>query len=697
MWTINVDSDVMITRNDMFFSGDTCQTIEDGVGFRFEDLRSLFKHERDWQEEAMRGQTMPAALAVKIPDVSTLTVNYRTHNGILAAAAGVVDLLEWFFPYSIDTLPREQGFFSGPKPMLLSETAVDDAAVMIFGADRKHSQYEFGAHQVLLVRSQEAKGRLPAFLNECLAMTILESKGLEFDDVFLWNFLTDSRAKKEWRLVLSFLVQQNAEEHDRLEKASYSERDGKIAGMLRSMDFNEQAHQILCCELKHLYTAITRARVRVIIYDQDAACRAPLFYYLTRRDLCETVSVLEQASSSAKGFAVETSAEEWRAQGKNLLGHKMFQLAAKCFSKCGDVRLENEAKALHLLHVEAPKMRGEVGLLDVYLEAAECCAAAGLHGYFAHSSGKAGILAEKCGEVGHSRKLFELAGNAYVRCSQMDPTNDKLVTSAVHYLCKSGNVTAAVDVLVGRGRFPEAVRLLRDAKHFDEALHFHEKHRSQPTLAALPDSHPLSWKSILQAAASFLAASARNPRNANREASRDRFLKIVARMSPEDEEHHLLTHDFKEELVQRLVNRSDYAKASKLLSAEGRGGEAAKILCETNPCPTAADLELGIELLLAQALLQHCSQDRLKSLMKAQQLQARMQDMSAGAQRTNEEQFGLELFMACIDSNCASKVAVHCYVLALILLVSSSIQSSRTASQSFSYTLACLVLLAITG
>ena len=97
---------------------------------------------------------------------------------------------------SIDTLPREQGFFDGPKPMLLSETANDDAAVMIVGADRKHSQIEFGAHQVLLVRNQLAKDKLPPFFDGCLAMTILESKGLEFDDVFLWNFLTGQLSHK---------------------------------------------------------------------------------------------------------------------------------------------------------------------------------------------------------------------------------------------------------------------------------------------------------------------------------------------------------------------------------------------------------------------------------------------------------------------------------------------------------------------
>ena len=110
-------------------------------------------------------------------------INYRTHNGILAAAAGIVDVLEHFFGNTIDAMPRERGFFEGHRPILLSGTAEHDAAVMILGSDRKHSQIEFGAHQVLLMRNQASKHRLPSFFDGILATTVLEAKGLEFDDV----------------------------------------------------------------------------------------------------------------------------------------------------------------------------------------------------------------------------------------------------------------------------------------------------------------------------------------------------------------------------------------------------------------------------------------------------------------------------------------------------------------------------------
>jgi hypothetical protein len=69
------------------------------------------------------------------------------------------------------------------------------------------------------------------------------------DDVFLWNFLTDSKAKQEWRLVLKYLVEKDASELDRLEAMRASHKDKCIAGMLRDLEFNEQAHQVLSSEV----------------------------------------------------------------------------------------------------------------------------------------------------------------------------------------------------------------------------------------------------------------------------------------------------------------------------------------------------------------------------------------------------------------------------------------------------------------
>lgn len=53
-----------------------------------------------------------------------------------------------------------------------------------------------------------------------------------------------------------------------------------------------QAHSLKCCavqELKHLYTAVTRAKNNVIFFDRDPAKRAPFFHYLRRLGLARIV------------------------------------------------------------------------------------------------------------------------------------------------------------------------------------------------------------------------------------------------------------------------------------------------------------------------------------------------------------------------------------------------------------------------
>ena len=122
---------------------------------------------------------------MSVPQVEKLTVNYRTHNGILGCAANIVDVLLSIFPNSVDRLARDRGHFNGPKPQLLTETATDDLAILLVGSDRVHSQIEFGAHQAVLVRNQAAKDALPDEFDGALVLTIFEAKGLEFDDVFI--------------------------------------------------------------------------------------------------------------------------------------------------------------------------------------------------------------------------------------------------------------------------------------------------------------------------------------------------------------------------------------------------------------------------------------------------------------------------------------------------------------------------------
>lgn len=177
--------------NGLFLTGDTAQSIMKGISFRFKDLRSLF-HLAKTQSEASSG---PARISV--PHVHELLINFRSHSGILRLATSVIELLKEYFPASFDRLPEDRGMFPGPLPVFLQSCQVTDLALLLRSNKRASSCIEFGAHQVIIVQSEEAKKCLPEVLKGAIVLTVFESKGLEFDDVLLYNFFTDSTVS-EW-------------------------------------------------------------------------------------------------------------------------------------------------------------------------------------------------------------------------------------------------------------------------------------------------------------------------------------------------------------------------------------------------------------------------------------------------------------------------------------------------------------------
>ena len=59
--------------NQIMFAGDTCQTISQGVNFRFADLKSIFHYENEIQRKG------DSSYRIKIPTIHQLTTNYRSH------------------------------------------------------------------------------------------------------------------------------------------------------------------------------------------------------------------------------------------------------------------------------------------------------------------------------------------------------------------------------------------------------------------------------------------------------------------------------------------------------------------------------------------------------------------------------------------------------------------------------------------
>ena len=182
-------------RRGAVVTGDTAQTIARGLSFRFADLRSLFH---------LAAQSSSTGAAAP-KDIYKLVNNYRTHAGVLKLANVAVELIEHHFPSAIDKLEHDRGLFEGPRPQIIGGSRFEDLCLLLLGSNPASAEIEFGAQQVIIVRTEASKQRLPEDLKRAgLVCTAMESKGLEFDDVLLWNFFSDSEAEAEWRTVTKY-------------------------------------------------------------------------------------------------------------------------------------------------------------------------------------------------------------------------------------------------------------------------------------------------------------------------------------------------------------------------------------------------------------------------------------------------------------------------------------------------------------
>ena len=112
-----------------------------------------------------------------MPERWDLTQNFRTHNGILFLARNIIEMIEFFFPSSIDSLEKEHSLVSGPRPICLSLTENQDIVREMFG-DSSSEMIDFGAEQVILVRDQATKTKILAASDKrALVLTVLEAKG----------------------------------------------------------------------------------------------------------------------------------------------------------------------------------------------------------------------------------------------------------------------------------------------------------------------------------------------------------------------------------------------------------------------------------------------------------------------------------------------------------------------------------------
>ncbi|KAJ7479993.1 hypothetical protein B0H11DRAFT_1263344 [Mycena galericulata] len=406
--------------NGLFWAGDTAQTISVGSSFRFNELKAFLYHiEQRRLEKSLRPEFYNHQPTLQ-PRTFQLTVNYRSHAGIVNCAHTVIEVITRFWPYAIDALDRERGTVDGLRPVFF--TGFDSGNVeyeqFLFG-DREGSYIEFGAQQCILVRDDAAREKLREQVGDIgLIMTLYESKGLEFNDVLLYNFFEDSTVgEAQWRVVLNAL-----------------EYQGNVPAPL----FDEARHAGVCVELKFLYVAITRARNNVWIADTSLKGE-PMRVLWTSKDQVQNCT----PGTDTPKLAISSTAAEWEEQGRKLFANKRYRQSKHCFERAFLPRQAAMAGAYYLRQ-EARKSPG--------------------------GNNRRAIEAR--------RTAFLEAAAAFLGCAREDKTLAYFRIAAECFE-EAGDDLQAAQTYKDAKEYTRATELYRKLGHFDDAVDLVKNHRKE--------------------------------------------------------------------------------------------------------------------------------------------------------------------------------------------------------------------------
>ncbi|KAI5844072.1 hypothetical protein DFP73DRAFT_76530 [Morchella snyderi] len=303
------------------FAGDSAQCISKDSTFRFANLKTLFFN----HFSASRFTRIDPAAAK--PELFSLSRNFRSHQGILSLASFVMDLLWKGFPDMVDKLPPEIGHYLGPKPVIFIGS---DLVEFLQMASKRTGAVENPAaeppqdgspakqvsnQQIIIIRDHQEQEELQSKLGVgSLVFTVLQSKGMEYDDVFLYNFFSSSPCLRAFQTLQELLVP--------CANPSYGE-----------------THMNMCSELKSLYVAITRPRNRLWILESDPGFIPEL---LTQRVPDPLVEIKPFQPGEILFMMNEvsptniTTEREWIETGDQCMDRGLFEQALRCYNNAYD-------------------------------------------------------------------------------------------------------------------------------------------------------------------------------------------------------------------------------------------------------------------------------------------------------------------------------------------------------------------------
>lgn len=176
------------------------------------------------------------------------------------------------------------------------------------------------------------------------------------------SYSTFDQVKEEWRLVTGFI-----EDSPYLVKR----KERMFDTIPRRLEFDERKHMSLNAELKYLYTAITRVKCNLWIYDSDKEKRLPMFDYWNKRGLVKVMHVNKlMADDCSTPFLESSSREEWKTQGDLYKRKKLWEAAVRCYHNAECHELESEARAHSFIQQARTSGLKQNKMNEIFLKAA---------------------------------------------------------------------------------------------------------------------------------------------------------------------------------------------------------------------------------------------------------------------------------------------------------------------------------------
>jgi superfamily I DNA/RNA helicase len=330
--------------NGFTFAGDTCQTINPGCAFSFDNLRDMF-HSR---------------FSVR-PKMFTLSTNFRSRSGVVNIANRLVKLLGETFPLSVDQLRESEGQDKSVLKKPLSESSlfeeksgqegpiarvikIENSAQGLYScfAGKMYTEEKFVVDRLVafvIVRDDEARKIVAKYLDGTI-LTPLEAKGLECDQVLVLNFFSTKDAGHHWNIA-------NGNSGVGHLLRSINSDSSLIKGLNKKQRESIQNIFPAIHEVKQLYVALTRARTACTIIQEASTYHKCQHFQEYCKDVLHSSASTGHHSPITVLLPVTEMNQIERIQslfdaGERLLQHacddeqkryKVFKEARKCFEQ----------------------------------------------------------------------------------------------------------------------------------------------------------------------------------------------------------------------------------------------------------------------------------------------------------------------------------------------------------------------------